>query len=63
VPEARVALLSDALARAINDPGVRETLAAQGIEPVHSNPKEYGAILVRELDKWSKLIEEAKIKL
>jgi len=59
----RVALLSDALARAVQDPAVRETLIAQGIDPETGTAAQYGAVLVRESEKWSKLIDDAKIKL
>jgi tripartite-type tricarboxylate transporter receptor subunit TctC len=63
VPADRVATLSDALAKAIKDPAVKDTLIAQGIDPESGSAAEYGAVLVRESDKWSRLIDEAKIKL
>jgi tripartite-type tricarboxylate transporter receptor subunit TctC len=58
-----VAILSSALAKAVADPAVRETLVAQGIDPEAGTAADYGAVLVRESDKWSKLIDDAKIKL
>jgi tripartite-type tricarboxylate transporter receptor subunit TctC len=63
VPADRVTVLADALARAVQDPAVRETLIAQGIDPETGTAAQYGAVLVRESDKWSKLIDDAKIKL
>ena len=63
VPERIVSILSDALAKAVADPAVRETLIAQGIDPAPGSAAEYGATLARESDKWSRLIDEAKIKL
>lgn len=63
VPADRVATLSDALAKAVQDPAVRETLIAQGIDPEAGTAAQYGATLARESDKWAKLIDEAKIKL
>ena len=63
VPADRVAILSDALAKAVQDPAVRETLVAQGIDPEAGTAAQYGATLVRESDKWAKLIDDAKIKL
>ena len=63
VPPDRVAILSSALAEAVKDPAVREALVAQGIDPEPATAAEYGAVLVRESDKWSKLIDDAKIKL
>ncbi|HEY8245161.1 MAG: Bug family tripartite tricarboxylate transporter substrate binding protein [Vicinamibacteria bacterium] len=63
VPDATVKILSDALAKTIADPEVRDALVAQGIEPVYAGAADYGAVLVRELDKWTRLIDQAKIKL
>jgi len=63
VPPERVTVLSNALAAAIKDPTVRDALIAQGIDPEYGTAAEYGAVLVRESDKWGKLIDEAKIKL
>jgi tripartite-type tricarboxylate transporter receptor subunit TctC len=63
VPERVVAVLNDALTRAVGDPAVRETLTTQGIDPAAGSAVEYAAVLLRESDKWSRLIDEAKIKL
>jgi tripartite-type tricarboxylate transporter receptor subunit TctC len=63
VPADRVSILGNALAEAVKDPAVRDALAAQGIDPEPSSGAEYGAVLVRESDKWSRVIDEAKIKL
>jgi len=59
----RVAILSNALAEAVKDPAVRDALVAQGIDPEPASGAEYGAVLARESDKWSKVIDEAKITL
>jgi len=63
LPPDRVAVLQSALAEAVKDPAVREALVAQGIDPQAATGAEYGAVLVGESDKWSKVIDEAKIKL
>ena len=63
VPERIIAILNDALVKAVADPAVRQTLTAQGIEPAPGSAADYAAVLVRESDKWSRLIDEAKIKL
>ena len=63
VPAERVAILSNALANALKDPTVRDALTAQGIDPEYGTAADFGAVLVRESDKWGKLIDEAKIKL
>jgi tripartite-type tricarboxylate transporter receptor subunit TctC len=63
VPDAVVAKLSGALARAVTDPAVSQTLVAQGIDPASGSAQQFAATLERESDKWSRLIDEAKIKL
>ena len=63
VPADRVAILSNALAEAVKDPAVRDALVAQGIEPEPATRAEEGAVLAPHSDKWSQVIDEAKIKL
>lgn len=62
VPPKVVAILSDALARAVNDPGVRETLLAQGITPESGSAQQFAFVLASESVKWTRLIEQANIK-
>ena len=62
VPERVVAVLNNALVRAASDPAVRETLLAQGITPDPGSPQQFSAVLASEAEKWSKLIDEAKIQ-
>ena len=63
VPAPIVDKLSSALAEAVKDPTVRDTLVAQGIDPESGTAQQYAAVLARESEKWSRLIDEAKIKL
>jgi len=63
VPERVVSVLNDALTRTVKDPAVREQLLTQGIDPEAGTAREFEAVLVNELKKWSRLIEEANIKL
>lgn len=63
LPPAAVTALNGALEAALKDPTVRNTLAAQGIDPAYGSADAYGATLVSELDKWTRLIHEANIKL
>ena len=63
VPERVGAVLDEALRRAVLDPAVREQLLAQGIEPESGSAREFAAVLQSETEKWSRLIDEAKIKL
>ena len=41
---------------------MKERLAADGAEPLGSTPAEFGAFIRRELDKWGRVVETAKIE-
>ncbi len=62
VPAPIVAKLNDALVRAVNDPGLRDSLLAQGITPDPGSAQQFGAVLASETDRLSRLIDEAKIQ-
>jgi tripartite-type tricarboxylate transporter receptor subunit TctC len=49
--------------RIIALPDVKEKLAALGFEPVASSPEEFGKYIRAELDRWAKVVREAKIKV
>ncbi|MBI2960109.1 MAG: tripartite tricarboxylate transporter substrate binding protein [Betaproteobacteria bacterium] len=42
---------------------VRERLAALGVEPIGTTPEQLAAIMRSEMDKWTKVIRAANIKL
>ena len=62
VPAPIVAMLNDALVRAVNDPSLRESLLAQGITPDPGSAQQFGAVLASETERLSKLIDDAKIQ-
>jgi tripartite-type tricarboxylate transporter receptor subunit TctC len=62
VPAPIVAKLNDALVRAVNDPSLSDALKAQGITPDPGSAQQFGAVLASETDRWSRLIDEAKIQ-
>jgi tripartite-type tricarboxylate transporter receptor subunit TctC len=41
---------------------MKERLAADGAEPLGSTPAEFGTFIRRELDKWNRVVEAAKIE-
>jgi tripartite-type tricarboxylate transporter receptor subunit TctC len=63
MPDRIANALGDAIMQAMKDPAVFEALTAQGIQPEYGSGANYGATLKEEAAKWSKLIDEAKIKL
>ncbi len=57
-----VARLNEALVKAVADPALRESLLAQGITPDAGTPAQFGAVLASETERWSRLIDAAKIQ-
>ena len=62
-PRAVVDLLSRQLVRIVALPDMRDKLAALGFSPVGSTPEEYGALIKYDIDKWSKVVRDAGIKV
>jgi tripartite-type tricarboxylate transporter receptor subunit TctC len=50
--------LNAAMVETLNDPGIREKLAQQGLEPTPSSPEEFSAFLRAELAKWAKVVKD-----
>lgn len=55
--------LYEATAESLKDPGVRERLLSLGSEPVGSSPAEFGRFFRAEVEKWGKVVREAKVKI
>ena len=47
---------------ALRSAEMKQRLAADGAEPLGSTPAEFAAFIRRELDKWSRVVESAKIE-
>jgi tripartite-type tricarboxylate transporter receptor subunit TctC len=62
-PEAVVRKLYEETAEALKDPQVRERLLTLGSEPVGSSPAEFGRFYRSEVDKWGKVVREAKVQI
>ncbi len=54
--------MNDALAKVLADPVVRERLTLQGMEILASKPAELAKFVDAEIDRWSKVIRDNKIK-
>jgi len=48
--------------KALGSREMKDRLAADGAEPLGSTPAEFSAFIRRELDKWSRVVEVAKIE-
>ncbi|OUM01070.1 Bug family tripartite tricarboxylate transporter substrate binding protein [Variovorax sp. JS1663] len=62
-PDAAIQALHAAAAAALKDKDVAERLAAGMTEPVGAGPKEFGALIAREGQRWSALIKQYGMKI
>ncbi|MDB5926397.1 MAG: hypothetical protein JWN13_5333 [Betaproteobacteria bacterium] len=60
-PRPIVQKLNSEIVRIARTPDVRERLAADGADPVGSSPEEFAAYIKRELARWARVIEQARI--
>jgi tripartite-type tricarboxylate transporter receptor subunit TctC len=62
MPPAIVSALNAGLAKALNSDDARAKLAADGATPVGGTPKEFGAHITAEVDKWRRIVKQAAIR-
>jgi tripartite-type tricarboxylate transporter receptor subunit TctC len=62
VPALAVERLNAALESVIGREDVRARLAAVGLEPAQSGPRQFGAHIAAELERWARLVREAGIR-
>lgn len=62
VPQPIQARLNAELNKALQDPGLREKLAAQFYEPLGGTPERFAAAIKADMDRYSRAIKEAGIK-
>src|ERR1700736_6556591 len=56
-------LLYREIAKAVSQPDVKERLTALGFTPVANTPDEFGARIRLEMDKWGKVVRDAKLRI
>ena len=61
-PKPIIERLNAAMVKALNDPGVKNTLAQQGAEVVASSPEAHDKFNRAEIAKWIKVAREAGIQ-
>lgn len=62
-PREVIAKLQSEIAGILRSAEVRDKLAADGAEPVGSTPEQFGAFIKSEIDKWSKVVKAAGIRV
>jgi tripartite-type tricarboxylate transporter receptor subunit TctC len=55
--------LSATIAQLLRMPEVSQKLIDLGFEPIGGTPEQYGQVIASEIDKWSKVIKAANIRL
>jgi tripartite-type tricarboxylate transporter receptor subunit TctC len=55
--------INAAMRTSLQNPAVRERIAADGADPIASTPEEYGAIIDRDEAKWGALIKALNLKI
>jgi tripartite-type tricarboxylate transporter receptor subunit TctC len=61
-PAAVVSRINSELNTLLGEPGIRESLARQGMTPVGGPPERLGEHVKRELERWSRVVRAANIK-
>jgi len=62
-PKEIVDLLQKEIAKAVAQPDVKEKLAALGFVPVANTPDEFGKRIKAEMEKWGKVVRDAKLRI
>ena len=61
-PPAALERVSADVRKALDDPKVRETILAQGADPLSNAPEQFRRVFLDEFARWGKLVKEARIK-
>jgi tripartite-type tricarboxylate transporter receptor subunit TctC len=61
MPRGIVVRLNDELRVIAGDSEIRERLAQEGLEPLHTTPAEFTRVIAQDIAKWSKVIKAAHI--
>jgi tripartite-type tricarboxylate transporter receptor subunit TctC len=62
-PKAIVDLLYREVAKAVAAPDVQEKLSTLGFNPIANTPDEFGARIKVEIEKWGKVVRDAKLRI
>src|SRR5882757_2949690 len=62
-PKEVIDLLYKEIAKAVAQPDLKERLAVLGFKPVANTPDEFGARIRAEIEKWGKVVRDAKLRI
>jgi tripartite-type tricarboxylate transporter receptor subunit TctC len=60
-PKPVIARLQTEVAKVLKMPDIRDRLLRDGIEPIGGTPEEFQAHIKREMQKWGKVVRDAKV--
>jgi tripartite-type tricarboxylate transporter receptor subunit TctC len=55
-------MLNSAVVKILNQPEARAIITADGATPVGGTPREFGAHIASEIEKWVRIVKQAAIK-
>ena len=62
-PKEIIDLLYREIAKAVGQPDVKDRLTTLGFKPVANKPEEFGARIKLEMEKWGKVVRDAKLRI
>jgi len=62
-PAAIIKRLNQEIVRALDEPNTRDTLFNSGVVAVGSTPEALGRFMQDSIEKWAKVIKEARIRI
>lgn len=63
LPKTIVIYLNDELKRVVALPDLKERLAHEGLEPLHTTPEAFAKRIKSDIDKWAKVVKAANVTL
>jgi tripartite-type tricarboxylate transporter receptor subunit TctC len=61
-PDTIITRLNSVIQQALKLPGVRELFGKGGVEPMGSTPDQLGEHMVKEIEKWRRVIKAAGMR-
>ena len=62
LPREIVTRINREIAKAIESPQMKERMAGEGLDPAGGPPEQFRDVLRRDVPKWKKVVQEAKVK-
>ncbi len=60
-PQPIIDQLNAAINKALQDPGIKKTLEADGMMPTGGTPQQFGERIVKDYERWTRVVKESNI--